>query len=43
MYSNPSGSETMATGSASDKLVHPSLGGIENRLLSANPMQETGR
>jgi hypothetical protein len=38
MYSNPTGSETMATMGASDKIVWPLLGGLESRLASAMPV-----
>ena len=41
MFSNPSGSETMATMAAGDKRVWPLLGGLESRLFSACQMQDT--
>jgi hypothetical protein len=40
-YTNPHGSETMAVMAASDKFVWPLLGGLEARLSSSNPMQDT--
>lgn len=41
MFSNPTGSEPMATMGASDKLVWPLLGGMGARLVSACHMQDT--
>ncbi len=41
MFSNPTGSEPMATMGATDKRVWPLLGGLESRLLSACQVQDT--